>query len=186
MKQILGALKKDIARWTDHDDLETTAITGLSLLRRNASTEPFSGMYEPSICVVAQGAKRVILGDDTLVYDSSHYLITSVHLPTMVQIINASEEKPYLGLVLKLDLREISQMMVDGNLPAPRVKSPTVSETAPLAGSQATHAHGTHGCGDFSIPGWLREPFTVQSGIQPPVRCTSIARYRKLASKDRQ
>lgn len=120
MKQVLGELRRGIARWTDHGDLETIAVTGLSLLRRNASTEPFSGMYEPSICVVAQGAKRVILGDDTFVYDANHYLITSVHLPTMVQIINASEEKPYLGLVLKLDLREISQMMVDGNLPAPR------------------------------------------------------------------
>lgn len=122
MEQVLVELRRGIARWTDHGDLETTAITGLSLLRRNASTEPFSGMYEPSICVVAQGAKRVILGDDTFVYDANHYLITSVHLPTMVQIINASEEKPYLGLVLKLNLREISQMMLDGYLPAPRVQ----------------------------------------------------------------
>jgi AraC-like DNA-binding protein len=79
-------------------------------------------MYEPSICVIAQGAKRVILGDDTYVYDAHHYLITSVHLPTVVQIIDASEEKPYLGLRLTLNLREISQMMVDSNLPAPRVQ----------------------------------------------------------------
>jgi len=79
-------------------------------------------MYEPSVCVVAQGAKRVILGEDTFIYDAHHYLITSVHLPTVVQIINASEEKPYLGLRLTLNVREISQMMVDSNLPAPRVQ----------------------------------------------------------------
>jgi len=77
-------------------------------------------MYEPSICMVAQGAKRVILGDDTYVYDAQHYLITSVHLPTFVQIIEASREKPYLGLMLKLDQREISRLMVDSNLPPPR------------------------------------------------------------------
>ena len=79
-------------------------------------------MYEPSICLVAQGAKRVLLGDDTYVYDAHHYLITSVHLPTVVQIIEASREKPYLGLRLKLDQREISQLMVDSNLPPPRAQ----------------------------------------------------------------
>jgi AraC-like DNA-binding protein len=72
--------------------------------------------------MVAQGAKRVLLGDDTFVYDAHHYLITSVHLPTIVQIIAASREKPYLGLRLKLDQREISQLMVDSNLPPPRAQ----------------------------------------------------------------
>jgi AraC-like DNA-binding protein len=94
----------------------------LSLFRRDEPTEPISGMYEPSICMVAQGAKRVLLGDDTYVYDAHHYLITSVHLPTVVQIITASREKPYLGLRLKLDRREISQLMVDSNLPPPRAQ----------------------------------------------------------------
>jgi AraC-like DNA-binding protein len=56
------------------------------------------------------------------VYDAHHYLITSVHLPTVVQIIEASREKPYLGLRLMLDQREISQLMVDSNLPPPRVQ----------------------------------------------------------------
>lgn len=79
-----------------------------------------SGMYEPSICLAVQGAKRVILGEDTYVYDAHHYLITSVHLPTIVQIVEASPEKPYLGLRLKFDLREVSQLMVDSNLPQPK------------------------------------------------------------------
>ncbi len=119
----LDELRKSIARWTEQGELQTTAVPALSLFRRNEPTEPISGMYEPSICVVAQGAKRVILGDDdSYVYDARHYLITSVHLPTVVQIIDASEEKPYLGLKLRLDMREISQMMVDSNLPAPRVR----------------------------------------------------------------
>ena len=123
MEFALDELRKRIARWTEQGELQTTAVPGLSLFRRDEPTEPITGMYEPSICVVAQGAKRVILGDDdSYVYDARHYLITSVHLPTVVQIIDASEEKPYLGLMLRLDMREISQMMVDSNLPAPRVQ----------------------------------------------------------------
>ncbi len=41
-----------------------------------------------------------------------------MHLPTVVQIIDASREKPCLGLMLKLDQREISQLMADSKLPA--------------------------------------------------------------------
>jgi AraC-like DNA-binding protein len=122
MEVAIEALGKSIARLTEKGELHTTAVPGLSLFRREEPTGPITGMYEPSICVVAQGAKRVLLGDDTYVYDAHHYLITSVHLPTVVQIIEASREKPYLGLRLKLDQREISQLMVDSNLPPPRVQ----------------------------------------------------------------
>jgi AraC-like DNA-binding protein len=122
MENEIKELVKRIARWTDKGELHTTGIPGLSLFRRDESTEPISGMYEPSICLVAQGAKRVLLGDDTYVYDAHHYLITSVHLPTVVQIISASRAKPYLGLMLRLDMGEISQLMVDSNLPAPRTQ----------------------------------------------------------------
>ncbi|HOI17445.1 MAG TPA: AraC family transcriptional regulator [Geobacteraceae bacterium] len=116
----LEALGGSIARWTEKGELFTTAIPGLSLYWREEPTGPISGMYEPSICLVVQGAKRVLLGDDTYVYDAHHYLITSVHLPTIVQIIDASRERPYLGLKLKLDQREMSQLMADSNLPPPR------------------------------------------------------------------
>ena len=115
----LESLGKSIARWTDKGDQHMTEIPGLSLYRREEPTQPASIMYEPRICVVAQGAKRVLLGDETYVYDTHHFLVTSVDLPTFVQIIKASPEKPYLGLVLKLDQREISQLMVDSNLPPP-------------------------------------------------------------------
>lgn len=116
----LKMLRESIARWTDQGDLFATVVPGLSLHQRGETTPPVSIMYEPRICLVAQGAKRVHLGDDTFVYDERHFLMTSVDLPTFVQIIQASREKPYLGLVLRLDQREIAQLMVDSNLPLPR------------------------------------------------------------------
>ncbi|NTV45453.1 MAG: AraC family transcriptional regulator [Chlorobiales bacterium] len=120
MENALETLRNTIARLTEKGEQYITAIPGLSLFRRDEPTEPITGMYEPSICLVAQGAKRVVLGDDTYIYDAHRYLITSVHLPTVVQIIEASQEKPYLGLKLIFDQREISQLMVDSNLPPPR------------------------------------------------------------------
>ncbi len=120
LEDALEALRKSIARWTDKSDRIVTAIPGLILARRAEPSEPISIMYEPRICVIAQGAKRVQLGDDAYVYDMHHFLLTSVDLPTFVQVIKASPEKPYLGLVLNIDQREISQLMVDSNLPPPR------------------------------------------------------------------
>lgn len=116
---LVANLSRKIARLTKDGDQGTTAIPGLSLFRREEPTEPFSGLYEPSLCLVTQGSKRVLLGDDTYTYDARNYLITSVHLPTIVQVTAASRERPYLGLKLILDLREISGLMMNDHLPSP-------------------------------------------------------------------
>lgn len=118
----IADLREAIARWTGQREQYVTAVPGLALFRRIEQSEPMAGMYEPSICLVAQGAKRVLLGDEAFVYDAQHYLITSVHLPTVVQVIEASPEMPYLGLRLTFDLKEVAQMMADSNLPPPRTQ----------------------------------------------------------------
>jgi len=100
-----------------------TAIRGLSLHRWEAPTEPTSYMLAPSICLIGQGRKRLFLGEDTFVYDAHRFLITSVDLPVVTQIIEASAEKPYLGLTMELDLRVIAQLMLDHHVPTePRAK----------------------------------------------------------------
>ena len=122
LENTLISLGQKIAKWTGKEGRIDTAIPGLSLFKRNKPTEPMGGMYEPSICIIAQGAKRVLLGDDAYVYDANHYLITAVHLPTIAEVTAASQDKPYLGLRLKFDLHEISQLMADSKLPPPRVQ----------------------------------------------------------------
>jgi AraC-like DNA-binding protein len=129
MKKIQKALDsatndfvETIARLTENGELRTTSIPGLSLFRRNEPSEPLTGMYEPSVCLIAQGAKRVQLGDDTYVYDSNHYLFSGLHLPVIAQVIKASHEEPYLGLRLTFDYRDISQLMADSQLPPPRTQ----------------------------------------------------------------
>jgi len=113
-------LGKSIARLTDKGDQFVTAIPGLSLHRRDEPVEPMGYLYEPSLCLVVQGRKRVLLGEETYMLDANHFLITSLDLPTVVQVIEATPKKPYLSLLLNLDQREISQLMVDSNLPLPR------------------------------------------------------------------
>lgn len=73
-------------------------------------------MYEPCICLLAQGEKRVMLRDEEHVYDANHYMITSLGLP-VANVVEASKESPLLGLALKIDLCVVAQLMVDSSLP---------------------------------------------------------------------
>ncbi|ODW60532.1 AraC family transcriptional regulator [Vibrio parahaemolyticus] len=56
------------------------------------------------------------MGEESFIYDANHFLISSVDLPIIANIIEASEEQPYLGLIMALDLTEISQLIVDSEL----------------------------------------------------------------------
>jgi AraC-like DNA-binding protein len=90
-----------------------TVIPGLSLFRRETPTGLSSLSYEPCVCLVVQGAKRVFFGKEVCQYDAENYLVTSVHLPTMVQVVSASREKPCLGLRFTLDRKEIVSLIAD-------------------------------------------------------------------------
>jgi AraC-like DNA-binding protein len=116
------SLAATIDRLTAKTPLVTSEALGLTLTRWEAPTELTAYMHEPSLCLVAQGAKRLLLGEELFSYDADHYLIASVELPLVAQIIEASPEKPYFGLKLVLDLRMISQLLVDSNLPMPRTQ----------------------------------------------------------------
>jgi AraC-like DNA-binding protein len=122
MKVAFETLRESIARWTIKGDQFPSAIPVLSLFREDEPTEPMSAVYEPSICMVVQGAKRVLLGNEQYVYNDHQYLITSVDLPTFFQVIEASKERPLLGLKLTFDIQEVSQLLVDSNFPHHRAQ----------------------------------------------------------------
>ena len=88
-------------------------LRGLFLFRASRPTEPLHGLYEPAFCVVAQGSKEVLLGDDRFRYDPAHYLLATVGLPTVSHIVEASRTRPYLSLRLSLDLSLVSSVMLE-------------------------------------------------------------------------
>lgn len=109
-------LAKHIEKWANGSNQYDTEIPGLRFSRWATPTPPTSYTHNPSICLIAQGRKRVLLGEDSFVYDANHFLISSVDLPIIANIIEASEDKPYLGVIMELDLTEISQLIVDSEL----------------------------------------------------------------------
>ncbi|MCA8232578.1 AraC family transcriptional regulator [Burkholderia cenocepacia] len=109
LRQMLAAR---VARWTEGVDHLDTAIPNLSFHRREAPTQPMECMVEPSFGLVVQGAKRVMQSGDAYIYDTDRFLITSLDLPGSTQIIEASPDKPFLGLGLKLDFRVMAELMM--------------------------------------------------------------------------
>jgi AraC-like DNA-binding protein len=122
MEVAFETLRESIARWTNTGNQFPSAVPALWLFREDQPTEPMSAVYEPSICMVVQGAKRVLLGNESYVYNDHQYLITSVDLPTFFQVIEASKERPLLGLKLTFDIQEVSQLLVDSNFPHHRAQ----------------------------------------------------------------
>ena len=81
------------------------------LYRRAAPTVPNPSTYEPSLLVIAQGRIRVDLGKASYVFGQSRFLLTSLELPAVSQVITASEEAPYLAFFLKLDISTVRDIL---------------------------------------------------------------------------
>lgn len=129
LAQIIGKRAKGLG---DTD----TAISGLTFFRRDAPAAPCICMLEPSVVLVAQGAKQMWIGGETYAYDSTRFLITSLNLVGSTETMAASPENPCLGLTLKLDLRVMAEIIAHVNLPA-RSGRPTesgigIGQTTPI------------------------------------------------------
>ncbi|MGD0307809.1 MAG: AraC family transcriptional regulator [Acidobacteriota bacterium] len=110
-RELLSELARKIAAHMGSAENRATQIPGLTLHRRTAPTAPCSATYEPGITVIAQGRKRVDLGRTTFTYGESRYLLTSLDLPVVSQITEASEEVPCLAMSLRLEMPVIRELL---------------------------------------------------------------------------
>ncbi|OWQ83775.1 hypothetical protein CDN99_25235 [Roseateles aquatilis] len=91
-------------------------VPGLSFYRRDEACTPACTLLEPSLSVMVQGRTRVILGSEVYEYDAGQFMLTSVDLPTITQILGGSESHPVLSLLLKLDLDIVREVAGDIDL----------------------------------------------------------------------
>ncbi len=111
VQDLRAELAKKIAWFIGSSEKQVTEVPGLVLVRRTAPTAPCSGTYTPSVIVVAQGSKRVDLGQTTFTYDRSRFLLTSIDLPIVSQIVEASEAKPLLAVAVRLEMSVIRELL---------------------------------------------------------------------------
>ena len=115
------------------EDGAVEPLKGLLLNRFSNPTEPLHGVSKPSFCVIAQGSKEVLLGDSRYRYDPAHYLLATVELPVVGQVLEASAERPYLSLRLELDPALVGSVMVEaGHLSSPSRGDVRAIDVSPL------------------------------------------------------
>lgn len=100
-----------------------TPIQGVGLFRREAPARPAVCLVEPCIVLVAQGVKRLIVGGEGFDYDPGRLLVTSLDLPANSEVIEASVDKPCVGLTLKLDIRLLAELIAQGGQAPVRKRS---------------------------------------------------------------
>src|SRR5688572_13829249 len=112
-------LAKRLARWVRHDG-DVSPQPGLNLVRFARPTELHHGFLDPCLCVIAQGAKTLTLGEDVFRYDPARYMIATVGVPMTAQVVEATPDRPYLCLRLELDPAVVGAVMVETGLAKPR------------------------------------------------------------------
>jgi hypothetical protein len=65
------------------EDGTVQPLSGLRLARSSEPSALLHGVSTPSVCVIAQGGKEVLLGESRYRYDPLHYLLATIELPSV-------------------------------------------------------------------------------------------------------
>ena len=93
-------------------------------LRYAEPTEPSLAVYEPMLCVIAQGAKGILIGEERLVYDAGRFLLNTVAMPASGRVLEASAARPCLWVMVELDPATIAEVVLESGVPEPPAAGP--------------------------------------------------------------
>jgi AraC-like DNA-binding protein len=106
-------LSQRVARLAPFDGTHQSVLPSLALTRSSVPTLRMPTVYQPCLAIVVQGRKRALLNDEVFHYDALNYLVVSVTLPGMGQVVEATPEHPYLSLRLNLEPEEIARLVLE-------------------------------------------------------------------------
>ena len=142
--EMRAALARKIADLAVAEGDMQTGIPGLRLYRRSAPTACASAAYEPSLVVFLQGRKRINVGKTIYVCDGSNFLLTSVDLPVVSQVIAATEKEPILCLLLKLEMPSVREILSQQEFICARNRqTPAAWRSVSLRSNFWTHVPGS-------------------------------------------
>jgi AraC-like DNA-binding protein len=109
----LTQLARRIAAYAPHDGTFDLSIPGLHVSRfSRVNAECVHALHLPALCIIVQGAKTVIVGQEVFEYDASRMLVFSVALPVAAQVTRASYSEPYLAFRLDFDPHKIAERVL--------------------------------------------------------------------------
>jgi AraC-like DNA-binding protein len=109
----LARLVAAIERHTPPDGICDTAVPGLLIARQPRPTKPIDLVVDPSLCIVAQGAKEVYLAGEIFRYDPAHSLLVSVDLPISARVVEATIARPCLAVRLSFDMSMVRELLAE-------------------------------------------------------------------------
>ena len=145
IKPDVSALAKRIGAHTPYDGIFELRVPGVHVIKvSRPSTQSTHAIQHPSVCIVAQGAKSVMIGEDVYGYEAAQVAVYSVDIPVAAQITRASHAEPYLTLKIDIDPEKIADLaakVFPHGLPQQRARRPRLQPAGtpalPLSGRAA-------------------------------------------------
>lgn len=115
-------LAQSLLRFTPQQGLCESSIPGIKLFRCDEKLKREPCVYEPCVVIVIQGRKRGYFGSRTIEYTPEGYVVFSVPIAMESEILEASSDKPFLGLGLTIEpalVTDIQLQIDDENFTEP-------------------------------------------------------------------
>jgi AraC-like DNA-binding protein len=130
--ELLTELRTLIARHSEGEAARQT-LPGIVLANMSEPTPPLGYVPDPTFALVAQGAKRAVLGNRVFDYPAGKYLIVGIELPIVANVVQASVDEPFLGLGLTLKPFAVASLLLESGTDGDRRAPPgiAVSDAGP-------------------------------------------------------
>ncbi len=120
MSRELDKLAEIAKRHAPADGEYHTTVPRLTIYRSSAPTDHDAVVYVPSLCVIVQGAKEVVVGGEAYRYDPAQSLLVSVDMPATTRVIEASPARPCIAIRIEIDSADVGELLADGTtVPSP-------------------------------------------------------------------
>ena len=126
-----------VSRLSLVDGYNETPLSRLRLYREVTRAPCSAQLYDPSLVFILQGKKNNVVGGRSFEWGENTMLTVTLPCPMEAEIIEASPEKPFLAVVLALDIPELSDLLHDSaRRPNQQSDKFRILETAPVTDDQ--------------------------------------------------
>ncbi|EST10894.1 AraC family transcriptional regulator [Sporolactobacillus laevolacticus DSM 442] len=115
-KKALDQLIAMTDRITSADGRTPTIVPFLTIVRSSRETPKSQGVLTPSFCLILRGTKKFYLGQEIFHYSAGDYLTSLIDIPAAAQVIDATEESPYIGLRVDFTTQEIASVAMEAEI----------------------------------------------------------------------
>ncbi|MCC5810993.1 MAG: AraC family transcriptional regulator [Ectothiorhodospiraceae bacterium] len=119
MNSLRQAVRTYASRRANRNGLALTPVPGLRMMCVEAPSGYLHSVYRPLICLILQGAKRLIVGKEERTFTAGQSAIVSADMPVAGRIVQASRSEPYLAIAVELEMASLRELSAHMDSPRP-------------------------------------------------------------------